>query len=66
MAMIGIGFIICLASTGRGVPGVMYFGIFVAVVGKYIQVTNIRILIPQLTHQKESTQLSPETSHGSV
>lgn len=25
----------CLASTGRGVPGVMYFGIFVAVVGKY-------------------------------
>jgi hypothetical protein len=45
MAMIGIGFIICLASTGRGVPGVMYFGIFVAVVGKYIQVTNIRILI---------------------
>ncbi|KAJ5793585.1 hypothetical protein N7457_000184 [Penicillium paradoxum] len=35
MAMIGIGFIICLASTGRGVPGVMYFGIFVAVVGIY-------------------------------
>lgn len=34
MAMIAIGFIICLASTGRGVPGVMYFGIFVAVVGK--------------------------------
>ncbi|CAG8179825.1 unnamed protein product [Penicillium salamii] len=35
MGMIAIGFIICLASTGRGVPGVMYFGIFVAVVGKY-------------------------------
>ncbi|KAJ5804575.1 uncharacterized protein N7518_000878 [Penicillium psychrosexuale] len=35
MGMIGIGFIICLASTGRGVPGVMYFGIFLAVVGIY-------------------------------
>ncbi|KAJ5338543.1 Major facilitator superfamily domain general substrate transporter [Penicillium brevicompactum] len=35
MGMIAIGFIICLASTGRGVPGVMYFGIFVAVVGIY-------------------------------
>jgi hypothetical protein len=35
MGMIAIGFIVCLASTGRGVPGVMYFGIFVAVVGKY-------------------------------
>ena len=34
MGMIAIGFIVCLASTGRGVPGVMYFGIFVAVVGK--------------------------------
>lgn len=34
MGMIAIGFIICIASTGRGVPGVMYFGIFVAVVGK--------------------------------
>jgi hypothetical protein len=45
MGMIGIGFIICLASTGRGVPGVMYFGIFVAVVGKHIPVTNFRVLI---------------------
>lgn len=45
MSMIGIGFIICLASTGRGVPGVMYFGIFVAVVGKCIQDTNVRTLI---------------------
>ncbi|CAI7647949.1 unnamed protein product [Penicillium bialowiezense] len=35
MGMIAIGFIICIASTGRGVPGVMYFGIFVAVVGIY-------------------------------
>lgn len=33
MAMIAIGFIICLASSGRGVPGVVYFGVFVAVVG---------------------------------
>ncbi|KAJ5095329.1 Major facilitator superfamily domain general substrate transporter [Penicillium alfredii] len=35
MAMIAIGFIICLASSGRGVPGVVYFGVFVAVVGIY-------------------------------
>ncbi|KAJ5674075.1 Major facilitator superfamily domain general substrate transporter [Penicillium macrosclerotiorum] len=35
MAMIAIGFIICIASSGRGVPGVVYFGVFVAVVGIY-------------------------------
>ncbi|KAF9886417.1 hypothetical protein FE257_011449 [Aspergillus nanangensis] len=35
MSMIAIGFIICIASSGRGVPGVVYFGVFVAVVGIY-------------------------------
>ncbi|KAE8149947.1 major facilitator superfamily domain-containing protein [Aspergillus avenaceus] len=35
MALIAIGFIIVLASSGRGVPGVVYFGVFVAVVGIY-------------------------------
>lgn len=34
MAMIAIGFIICLASSGRNVPGVVYFGVFVAVIGE--------------------------------
>jgi cyanate permease len=34
MSLIAIGFIIVIASTGRGVPGVVYFGVFVAVVGK--------------------------------
>lgn len=40
MAMIAIGFIICLASSGRGVPGVIYFGVFVAVVGRSRSTTN--------------------------
>ncbi|KAJ5155735.1 Major facilitator superfamily domain general substrate transporter [Penicillium capsulatum] len=35
MAMIAVGFIICLASSGHRVPGVVYFGVFVAVVGIY-------------------------------
>ncbi|EAW17245.1 allantoate permease family MFS transporter [Aspergillus fischeri NRRL 181] len=35
MSLIAIGFIIVIASTGRGVPGVVYFGVFVAVVGIY-------------------------------
>jgi Na+/melibiose symporter-like transporter len=39
MAMIAIGFIVCLASSGRGVPGVVYFGVFVAVIGN-ISVTH--------------------------
>lgn len=34
MSMIAIGFIIVIASTGRGVPGVVYFGVFIAVIGK--------------------------------
>lgn len=33
MSLIAIGFIIVLASSDRGVPGVVYFGVFVAVVG---------------------------------
>jgi cyanate permease len=37
MSLIAIGFIIVLASTDRGVPGVVYFGVFVAVVGMYFQ-----------------------------
>ncbi|KAB8254860.1 major facilitator superfamily domain-containing protein [Aspergillus pseudonomiae] len=35
MCLIAAGFIIVLASTGRGVPGVVYFGVFVSVVGIY-------------------------------
>jgi hypothetical protein len=35
--MIAAGFIVVLASTGRGVPGVVYFGVFVAVLGKCIK-----------------------------
>ena len=35
LTMIATGFIICLASSGRGVPGVVYFGVFVAVCGKF-------------------------------
>ncbi|QKX59618.1 uncharacterized protein TRUGW13939_06755 [Talaromyces rugulosus] len=29
------GFVICIAASGRGVPGVVYFGTFLAVVGIY-------------------------------
>ncbi|KAL5358924.1 major facilitator superfamily domain-containing protein [Aspergillus floccosus] len=35
MSLIAIGFIIVIASSGRGVPGVVYFGVFLAVVGIY-------------------------------
>ncbi|KAL1982370.1 hypothetical protein VTN96DRAFT_1401 [Rasamsonia emersonii] len=35
MCCIGCGFIICLAASGRGVPGVVYFGVFLAVAGIY-------------------------------
>lgn len=35
MSLIAIGFIIVIASTGRGAPGVVYFGVFVAVVGTF-------------------------------
>ncbi|KAB8225201.1 major facilitator superfamily domain-containing protein [Aspergillus novoparasiticus] len=35
MGLIAAGFIIVLASTGKGVPGVVYFGVFVSVVGIY-------------------------------
>ncbi|GLI73115.1 hypothetical protein PoHVEF18_001325 [Penicillium ochrochloron] len=35
MSLIAIGFIIVIASTGRGVPGVVYFGVFIAVIGIY-------------------------------
>lgn len=34
MSLIAIGFIIVIAASGRGVPGVVYFGVFVAVIGK--------------------------------
>jgi MFS family permease len=57
MGMIGIGFVICIASVGRGVPGVMYFGIFVAVVGKYIQATDPVCLYTQ-TNAKPNRDLS--------
>lgn len=36
MALVAIGFVIVLASTNRGVPGVVYFGVFVAVAGPFI------------------------------
>ncbi|KAL4802454.1 major facilitator superfamily domain-containing protein [Aspergillus unguis] len=35
MCLIAIGYIIVLASSDRGVPGVVYFGVFVAAVGLY-------------------------------
>lgn len=31
----GLGYVIVLASAGRGVPGVVYFGVFVVGVGMY-------------------------------
>ncbi|KAL2823538.1 hypothetical protein BDW59DRAFT_163116 [Aspergillus cavernicola] len=36
MSLLPIRFIIVLASSGRGVPGVVYLGVFVAVVGIYL------------------------------
>lgn len=35
MGMIAVGFVMVLASTGRGVPGVVYAGVFIAVAGIY-------------------------------
>ncbi|KAA8643916.1 hypothetical protein EYZ11_005475 [Aspergillus tanneri] len=35
MCLITLGFIVVLASTGRGVPGVVYFGVFLVVIGIY-------------------------------
>ncbi|KAI1912113.1 hypothetical protein LOZ53_004503 [Ophidiomyces ophidiicola] len=35
MGIIALGFIICIASAGRGVPGVVYAGVFIAVCGLY-------------------------------
>ncbi|WEW56546.1 hypothetical protein PRK78_001992 [Emydomyces testavorans] len=35
MIVIAIGFIICIASAGRGIPGVVYAGVFIAVCGIY-------------------------------
>lgn len=34
MCLIVIGFVICIAAAGRGVPGVVYFGVFLTAVGK--------------------------------
>jgi hypothetical protein len=36
MCCIAVGFIICLASSGKDVPGVVYFGVFVAALGMTI------------------------------
>jgi len=44
MCLIGVGFIICLAASGRGVPGVVYFGVFVAVVGGYPPISTLSII----------------------
>ncbi|EGD87719.1 hypothetical protein H112_04185 [Trichophyton rubrum D6] len=35
MCLIGIGFIICISAAGRGVPGVVYAGVFIAICGIY-------------------------------
>ncbi|EEP79461.1 conserved hypothetical protein [Uncinocarpus reesii 1704] len=35
MSCMAIGFIICIASAGRGLPGVVYAGVFIAVCGLY-------------------------------
>jgi MFS family permease len=50
MAMIAIGFIVCLASSGRGVPGVVYFGVFVAVIGNVSITHNPRQKMCQKTN----------------
>ncbi|PLB49676.1 putative MFS nicotinic acid transporter Tna1 [Aspergillus steynii IBT 23096] len=36
MFLIALGFVVVLASTGKGVPGVVYFGVFLAVIEKGI------------------------------
>lgn len=61
MSLIAIGFIIVLASTGRGVPGVVYFGVFIAVVGKFLAHQQRT----RLTRQG-SILRSQETSPGSA
>ncbi|EFE43420.1 hypothetical protein TRV_01805 [Trichophyton verrucosum HKI 0517] len=35
MCLIGIGFIICISAAGRGVPRVVYAGVFIAICGIY-------------------------------
>ncbi|KAK2731984.1 hypothetical protein FQN57_003045 [Myotisia sp. PD_48] len=35
MVAIGVGFIICISASGRGLPGVVYAGVFIAVCGIY-------------------------------
>ncbi|PGH20341.1 hypothetical protein AJ80_03609 [Polytolypa hystricis UAMH7299] len=35
MSMVAVGFIICISASGRGVPGVVYAGVFIAVCGIY-------------------------------
>lgn len=35
MCVIAVGFIIALAASGRGVPGLVYAGVFIAVCGIY-------------------------------
>ncbi|KAI9747049.1 MAG: hypothetical protein M1835_002248 [Candelina submexicana] len=35
MVPIGIGFIICISASGRGIPGLVYAGVFIAVCGIY-------------------------------
>ncbi|KAK2882462.1 hypothetical protein FQN49_000323 [Arthroderma sp. PD_2] len=35
MSFIGIGFIICISAAGRGLPGVVYAGVFIAICGIY-------------------------------
>lgn len=65
MAMIAIGFIICLASSGQSVPGVVYFGVFVAVVGEF-QWRYEESLNGQLIPFEEFILPSQVMSHGSV
>ena len=35
MSAIGIGFLICITASGRGLPGLVYAGVFIAVCGIY-------------------------------
>ena len=35
MSAIGIGFLICIIASGRGLPGLVYAGVFIAVCGIY-------------------------------
>jgi hypothetical protein len=65
MCLIAIGFIIVIASTGRGVPGVVYFGVFIAVIGESsIKLPNLACSQDLIGPSQEFTLPSRVTSPG--